>query len=95
MTLSDLLAKRLVKGLWWRRFPPIFRIGWLSIKRGNATGDPRFTVLGVGLMGLGLFIGKRRAAWQHLYTGLLEPGERMRVEVFQGRRSVGSADVGN
>ena len=86
----------LIKRLLWGRFPSVFRFGWLSFKRGTATGDTTFTIVGLGLMGVGLYLRRRRRhGWQHLYSGLLVSGERMQVRVFQGERYLGGADVEN
>jgi len=75
----------------WKRFHPLVRIGWITATAGR-TRPATQTAIGLGLMGAGLLL-RRSHRSQPIYTHVSEPGETVRIRVFQGAHAVGEAEV--
>lgn len=72
----------LARSWWWRRFHPLTRVGWATATSGSQGSTAR-TIIGFGLVGAGLMLG-RRGHRRILYRGALDPGANVRIRVYRG-----------
>lgn len=70
---------------WWGRFHRLVRIGWFTA-RNNPRGSSTQTYIGLGLMGLGLVLRRRKK--EVLYSEVMGNGQEFRIKVTQGNRTI-------
>ncbi|HSJ70517.1 MAG TPA: hypothetical protein VLA29_02600 [Acidimicrobiia bacterium] len=63
---------------WWSKWHRFVRLGW-SITRENASGTAARTYFGLGLIGTGLLLGRRRT--RRVYQTIVPSGDEIRIRV--------------
>ncbi len=81
-----------VRRWWWGRFHPLTRVGWNTATMGT-TRPPAQTIVGIGLIGAGLMLGRRRHRTV-LYRGYIEPGSGTHIKVLQGNHTIHDTALG-
>jgi hypothetical protein len=76
---------------WYRKFHPMFRIGF-----GNATSavreyDMRSLALSLAMMAYGL--SKKRAVPRLIYSTSIDTSESVTIRVMRGRKPIGEARI--
>jgi len=80
-----------LRRVWWRRFHPLVRMGWLTVTSGRSRTVSQ-TVIGAGMMGAGFYL-RRSQRVSPIYTHVLDPGEAVRIRVYRGDAAVSEAIV--
>jgi hypothetical protein len=73
----------LVRRLWWRKFNPVLRLGWVTLL-GKGPDDAR---IGVALIAVGWVLQQlKRPSPVLVYRYEATPGESVRIRVLRGDR---------
>jgi len=81
----------ILRRIWWRRFHPLVRMGWLTVTSGRGRTVTQ-TAIGAGMMGAGLYL-QRSQRTSPIYTHVLDRGEAVRIRVYRGNAAVSEAIV--
>lgn len=71
----------LARRWWWAKWHPAVRLGWI-VTRGNRSGSPTQTAMGLGLIALGVILRSRRSL--HLYSTTIDAGRTVAVRNVSG-----------
>jgi hypothetical protein len=84
-------ATFILRRIWWRRFHPLVRMGWLTATSGRSRTVTQ-TAIGAGMMGVGLYL-RRSQRISPIYTHVLDREEAVRIRVYHGNAAVSEAIV--
>lgn len=75
-----------VKRWWWRKWPPLVRVGWLVSRNAKTSVG---TAMGLGLIAAALAFRPRKAV--KIYNAKVPDGEMIAVRVLQNGRPISAS----
>lgn len=73
-----------LRGVWWRQFHPLVRVGWFITTQGSS-GPAAQRAAGIAMMTAGIALRRsQKHRKRPIYTHTVSPGETTRIRVFRG-----------
>jgi len=80
-----------IKRWWYRKFPPLFRLGFGNARTAARDYDMPRLALSLAMMAYGY--GQKRGAPRRIYSTSIDTNESVTIRVMRGRKPIAEARI--